>query len=200
MRVKIMAALLAAGVAGVQQRGKAGPGDKTMLDALLPALAAIASGGDLDAAAAAGIAVVRTYGMSETAGGCVYDGVPLDGVLNEALQDYHPAPSSGSRDPVYSDGEAAAHVGEVATVVGIVFSVRRSKSGNTFLNFGANYPNQTFSGVILGPQEPALRDLDSLTGRRVGVHGLIRLYRGQAEIQIERAEQIGPIPSSPGDR
>jgi len=35
----------------------------------------------LDAAEAAGVAVVRTYGMSETAGGCVYDGVPLDGVL-----------------------------------------------------------------------------------------------------------------------
>lgn len=34
----------------------------------------------LDGAAAAGIAVVRTYGSSETAGGCVYDGVPLDGV------------------------------------------------------------------------------------------------------------------------
>jgi o-succinylbenzoate---CoA ligase len=34
----------------------------------------------LDAAAAADITVVRTYGMSETAGGCVYDGVPLDGV------------------------------------------------------------------------------------------------------------------------
>ncbi len=34
----------------------------------------------LDAAAAAGIPVVRTYGSSETAGGCVYDGVPLDGV------------------------------------------------------------------------------------------------------------------------
>jgi O-succinylbenzoic acid--CoA ligase len=31
-------------------------------------------------AAAAGISVIRTYGMSETAGGCVYDGVPLDGV------------------------------------------------------------------------------------------------------------------------
>jgi O-succinylbenzoic acid--CoA ligase len=27
-----------------------------------------------------GIAVVPTYGMSETCGGCVYDGVPLDGV------------------------------------------------------------------------------------------------------------------------
>jgi o-succinylbenzoate---CoA ligase len=31
-------------------------------------------------AAAAAIPVIRTYGMSETAGGCVYDGVPLDGV------------------------------------------------------------------------------------------------------------------------
>jgi o-succinylbenzoate---CoA ligase len=34
----------------------------------------------LDAAASAGVNVVRTYGMSETAGGCVYDGAPLDGV------------------------------------------------------------------------------------------------------------------------
>jgi O-succinylbenzoic acid--CoA ligase len=31
-------------------------------------------------AQAAGVRVVRTYGMSETAGGCVYDGVPLRGV------------------------------------------------------------------------------------------------------------------------
>lgn len=34
----------------------------------------------LDAASRSGITVVRTYGMSETSGGCVYDGVPLDGV------------------------------------------------------------------------------------------------------------------------
>lgn len=34
----------------------------------------------LAAAAAAGAQVVTTYGMSETAGGCVYDGRPLDGV------------------------------------------------------------------------------------------------------------------------
>src|SRR5207245_4476533 len=54
--------------------------------AALADLAAVLIGGGpaplpvLEAAAAAGIAVVRTYGMSETAGGCVYDGVPLDGV------------------------------------------------------------------------------------------------------------------------
>lgn len=31
-------------------------------------------------AAASGVRLVTTYGMSETCGGCVYDGVPLDGV------------------------------------------------------------------------------------------------------------------------
>lgn len=49
------------------------------LDAVL--LGGAAAAPDLLVRAAdAGIRVVRTYGMSETAGGCVYDGVPLDGV------------------------------------------------------------------------------------------------------------------------
>ncbi len=47
------------------------------LDALLIGGAAVSP--DL-LAALDGVRVVRTYGMSETAGGCVYDGVPLDGV------------------------------------------------------------------------------------------------------------------------
>ena len=36
-----------AGIKGVQTRGKAEPGDKTMVDALLPALEALRQGGDL---------------------------------------------------------------------------------------------------------------------------------------------------------
>ena len=40
---------------------------------------AAAPGPLLAEARAAGVRVVVTYGMSETAGGCVYDGVPLDG-------------------------------------------------------------------------------------------------------------------------
>ena len=49
------------------------------LDAIL--LGGAAAAPELLARAAdAGICVVRTYGMSETAGGCVYDGVPLEGV------------------------------------------------------------------------------------------------------------------------
>jgi O-succinylbenzoic acid--CoA ligase len=62
----------------------------------------------LDAAAAAGIAVIRTYGMSETAGGCVYDGVPLDGVRLRVLADGRIAIggatlAKGYRNPVDPD-------------------------------------------------------------------------------------------------
>jgi o-succinylbenzoate---CoA ligase len=41
---------------------------------------AAAPAGLLAAARAVGVPVVTTYGMTETCGGCVYDGVPLDGV------------------------------------------------------------------------------------------------------------------------
>jgi phosphoenolpyruvate---glycerone phosphotransferase subunit DhaL len=46
------AAAVRAGVDGVRARGKAEPGDKTMLDALIPAADALAAGGDLPEAAA----------------------------------------------------------------------------------------------------------------------------------------------------
>jgi O-succinylbenzoic acid--CoA ligase len=44
---------------------------------------AAAPAGLLEAARAARVPVVTTYGMTETCGGCVYDGVPLDGVRVE---------------------------------------------------------------------------------------------------------------------
>jgi O-succinylbenzoic acid--CoA ligase len=56
------------------------------LDAVL--LGGAAAAPELLARAAdAGIRVVRTYGMSETAGGCVYDGDPLPGVTVEVDDD-----------------------------------------------------------------------------------------------------------------
>ena len=48
---------------------------------------AAASAALLDGARAAGVRVVTTYGMSETCGGCVYDGMPLDGVSVRADAD-----------------------------------------------------------------------------------------------------------------
>jgi O-succinylbenzoic acid--CoA ligase len=53
--------------------------DLTTLDAILLGGGPIPAG-LVDRAAAAGARVVRTYGMTETCGGCVYDGHPLDRV------------------------------------------------------------------------------------------------------------------------
>lgn len=64
--------------------------------------------GIAEKAAAAGISVVRTYGMSETAGGCVYDGVPLRGVDVRIGDDGRillggPTVAVGYRNPVTPD-------------------------------------------------------------------------------------------------
>ena len=58
---------------------------RTDWEALTGYDAVLVGGGPLDPqvradAERAGVPVVQTYGMSETCGGCVYDGVPLDGV------------------------------------------------------------------------------------------------------------------------
>lgn len=62
------------------------------LDALADLDAVLVGGAALDAdlratAESAGIRLIRTYGMTETCGGCVYDGVPLDGVEVRVDQD-----------------------------------------------------------------------------------------------------------------
>jgi len=54
----------------------------------------------LDEARAAGVPVVTTYGMTETCGGCVYDGWPLDGVMVRV--------GSGGTDPSVSGGTGGA--------------------------------------------------------------------------------------------
>jgi dihydroxyacetone kinase-like protein len=65
---------LQAGVEGVRQRGKAEPGDKTMLDALLPALEAIRNRGLEGAAAAAEAGMLATIPMQARKGRASYLG------------------------------------------------------------------------------------------------------------------------------
>ena len=119
-------------------------------------------------------------------------GVRLAKVLNEALANYRPGSSPGValRPGAYADRDAAAHVGETAVVVGTVAAVFRSPKGNVYLNFGADYPHQTFTAVALQPTGGWTNGLDSLVGRRVGVRGAIVKYRGRVEIVLERADQI----------
>jgi hypothetical protein len=81
--------------------------------------------------------------------------------------------------------EAAQHVGQHVTVEGTVAKVFTSRNGNTFLNLGAAYPNELFTGWI--PRDSALSAdpaLWSLRGRRVKLTGIVELYRGKPEIKF----------------
>lgn len=80
--------------------------DPAETDALSAYSTVLVGGGALDPgvrrrAEAAGITVVQTYGMSETCGGCVYDGRPLAGV-EVRIDDGHVL----LRGPVLFDGYA----------------------------------------------------------------------------------------------
>ncbi len=59
----------------------------------------------LEAARGAGVPVVTTYGMTETCGGCVYDGRPLDGV-RVAIRD-----EDDPRAPAAGDGTGRIWIG-----------------------------------------------------------------------------------------
>ena len=89
------------------------------------------------------------------------------------------------------DAEAAQHIGEHASVEGVVTAVSTSKRGNTFINFGGVYPNQTFTGWIpAGTPLASDPSIKSLQGKKVKITGLIELYRGKPEIKVLSRDQI----------
>ena len=88
---------LDAGVQGVIKRGKAEPGDKTMLDALTPALEALREAGDDDVGAALGRAAQAAQeGMEST--------VPM--VARKGRASYLGERSAGHQDP----GATSSHL------------------------------------------------------------------------------------------
>ena len=101
------------------------------------------------------------------------------------------ASAQGQTATVIPANEAAAHVSEWATVEGVVAKVFTSKSGNTFLNIGASYPNQTFTGWI-PPASPVSKSptLSGIEGKHVKITGRIEMYKGKTEIRINAAEQL----------
>jgi dihydroxyacetone kinase-like protein len=93
------AGALEAGVEGVIRRGKASPGDKTMIDSLVPALNA------LKAAAAEGESTAVALRRSEQAGGQgMLDTIPL--IARRGRASYLGERSAGHQDP----GATSAHL------------------------------------------------------------------------------------------
>jgi len=84
--------------------------------------------------------------------------------------------------------EAAAHVGETATVCGDVASTRYLTSGRrpTFLNLGRPYPDQDLTVLIWGEDRPKFADPPerAFRGAHICVTGRIELYRGTPQIVV----------------
>ena len=93
--------------------------------------------------------------------------------------------------PVIKDSEAVQYVGRNVEVRGFVVSVTTSPLGTTFINFGREYPNQTFAGFIPAGSKIATDEwIATLQGKIIGITGIIELYQGKPEIKVTSADQF----------
>jgi hypothetical protein len=90
--------------------------------------------------------------------------------------------------------DAASHIGESATICGVVASAKfaaGSRSQPTFVDLDRPYPNAVFTAVIFGDDRPKFGAPErSLQGKRVCVTGQIRDYRGRSEIILSDPRQM----------
>jgi DNA/RNA endonuclease YhcR with UshA esterase domain len=108
------------------------------------------------------------------------------------------APRLNAQDLQVIKAEAIQYVGKNVEVRGLVVAVYTSKKGNTFLNFGAKYPNQTFTGYIPAASELSDdRSTITLQGKVIGITGTVELYKGKPEINVTSMKQIKRADSQP---
>ena len=101
--------------------------------------------------------------------------------------------------PVIKDSEAIRNIGKNVEVRGLVVSVRTSPLGTTLINFGRDYPDQTFAGFIAAGSKIATdQQIAALQGKMIGITGTIELYQGKPEIEVTSIAQIKGPDSQPG--
>jgi DNA/RNA endonuclease YhcR with UshA esterase domain len=97
---------------------------------------------------------------------------------------------------VIKDSEAIQYVGKEVEVRGRVVSVTTSPLGTTFINFGGEYPNQTFAGFIeAGSSLAKDQRLAMIQGKIISISGTIELREGKPEINVVSADQIKGLDS-----
>ena len=105
----------------------------------------------------------------------------------------------GEKPIVIKDSEAIQYVGKEVEVRGRVVSVTASPLGTTFINFGGEYPNQTFAGFIAaGSKIVSNKSLSMIHGKTISITGTIELYKGKPEIKVVSADQIKVLDSQTG--
>jgi hypothetical protein len=105
------------------------------------------------------------------------------------------SPARTDELPVIKDSEAVEYVGKNVEVRGLVVSVTTSPLGTAFINFGREYPNQTFAGFIAAGSKMATDQMiATLQGKVIGITGTIELYQGKPEIKVISIDQIKGLP------
>lgn len=89
--------------------------------------------------------------------------------------------------------DANSHVGQFATVEGVVARVYTRLNRTTYIDIGGRYPNQSVSGVIFERDSSAVGDVNGLTGNKVRIIGTIYLFRGYPEIMVTSRNQLRVI-------
>lgn len=106
-----------------------------------------------------------------------------------------PAPASAAE---IAAPEAAQHVGESATVCGVVASahdVERSRLQPTFLDLDRPYPNESFAVVIFGSDRAKFGTPErAFLHQRICATGEISLYQGRPEMVVHDPAQIVRAP------
>jgi hypothetical protein len=87
-------------------------------------------------------------------------------------------PIRADEQVVIKDSEAIRYVGRYVEVCGLVVSVTASPLGTTFINFGREYPNQTFGGFIPADSGITADQITKLQGKIIGIVGTIELHKG----------------------
>lgn len=86
----------------------------------------------------------------------------------------------GAAPATLSDSAARGAIGHTATVVGLVAQVKaRTHQGFAFLNFGARFPDMTFSVLIPDSAIARFGDLTRFEGHRARATGAIWLQDGR---------------------
>lgn len=102
-----------------------------------------------------------------------------------------PASSAGDKTEAIDYTQATNFVGENKTVQGQVVKVYYSaKSDTTFLDFCSSYQGCPFSSVVFSSDKSKFGNINQYEGKTVEITGLIKTYKGSAEIILNSPSQI----------
>ncbi|WP_460523700.1 AMP-binding protein [Flindersiella endophytica] len=161
----------------------------------------------LERALAASVRVVTTYGMTETSGGCVYDGVPLDGVRIELGADGRvriggPVVFSGYLGRPDLTKEALADGFHVTQDLGRLTPDGRleivGRVDDTVISGGVNVPLQAVEAALAGlpgvAEAAAAGQPDPEWGARVVAYLVLRPGAEAPSLEAVRAQVAATHP------